>query len=515
MTLQERVSKLVRYCGQYKGHGYMMDERNQDSDFNIELTEEKSILMRIDDLRVILMTGEAGDGKSRILRNINSILKEHGFTNPCSDFSALTKEEKTELICQLKEVLAGRDTSKLVISANVGVFTQAILEQDIKIMEELTRERGDVFICNFEDRNLADRKEDFGNIVRKFIYYDEDCEKQDCPCYKTCVYRDNIQKLLSESGMEAIRTICNAIYLTGGHVTFRELLSLLAYTVTFGQDCEDRIDYLNGEGTVEKKSYYHIFDEDDDILLSKVSRMDPARKRVSYPESIHTKEEYQAYVRKLFFDQGQNSYGMLAMDYLTEFYEVLYYMNQPPYHYDTIEDRKSILQRLKRGISKMSSRGKSDTGLVVTDTPAIFDNKIRTEFLVMQDMSLIWHRYDLKIKSKISPPKRLWNKFYLSYLTGESEKKLISLLIDYRQFRFLLMCEEDYFMNRNESTIEEYAVNTFYRKILQENNQAYDSIVIRFDEKSNELCDFSLTVHNQQNIFTGESKRSIRIRKED
>ena len=40
MTLQEKVGMLVRYCGQYQSHGFMMDERNTDEQFNIELPEE-------------------------------------------------------------------------------------------------------------------------------------------------------------------------------------------------------------------------------------------------------------------------------------------------------------------------------------------------------------------------------------------------------------------------------------------------------------------------------------------
>lgn len=515
MTLKEKIARLVRYCGQYQSHSYMIDERNQDEEFNIVLPEEEEIEKRIKDISVILLTGEAGDGKSRILRNIGKMLEEYGFKDICRDFSALTESEKKDWIDLLKKIIEGKSSKKLVISANVGVFTQAIIEYDITIMNELTVNRSDIFICNFENRNLADRHKDFENIMHQFLSYDEDCRNIDCICYKSCAYRINIEKLLSPSGIVAMQVICNSIYLTGGHVTFRELLSLLAYVVTFGQDCEERKIYLENAGLEEKKYYYNVFEKSDDILLNKVSRMDPAQKRIKCNDVIHTKEEYRAYVRKLFFEDIQNRYAMLYVDYLTDFYNVLHYMSEPPYHYDTVQDKNPILQKLKKGISKMSSRGRSDTGLIVTDTPMIFDNKIRTEFLVMQDLSLIWHRYDLRIGSNNRLSERLWNKFYLSYLAGQCEKRLISLLIDYRQFRYLLMCSEDYFMNRNELSVEEYAVNTFYRKILQECEQAYDSIVIRFDEKTEGMCDFSLTIHNQQDIFTGESKQSIRIRKED
>lgn len=522
MTLCENVSKLVKYCGQYQSHGFMMDERNTDDEFNIELPEEKKIRESIEHLRIILFTGEAGDGKTRIMRNIDSLLNEHGFHEKCTDFSALAESDKKLLMERLKTALDGELDTKLVVSANVGVFTQAVLRYDMDLMEELTKERSDVYICNFEKRNLAEDKETFTEIIRSFLTGGREeseylsCDDMTCPSRESCAYCKNMEVVLSDAGMEAVRTICNAIYLTGGHITFRELLSLLSYMITFGQDCKERKRYLANGGSGEKVLYYHVFDKSDHALLSKVSNMDPALKTGPYPDSIKTKEEYVRYRRCRYFEGSQDYYEMLKADYLVEFYRVLEYMNKPPYHYDTIQDKNPILRCLKKGISKMSSQGKSDIGLVVTDTPLILGNQIRTEFMVTQDMNLIWHRYDIQLGRKNVEPARLWNKFYLSYLVKKGgDRKLIRLLIDYQQFRYLMLCSEDYFMNRNELTIEEYAVNTFYRKILREKEEAYNTILIRFDDKTGESCDFSLNVHKSEDIFSDDKSVSVRIKREN
>lgn len=526
MTLQENVAKLVRYCAQYQSHGFMMDERNTDDNFNVQLPEEQQIRAGIDSLRIILLTGEAGDGKSRIMRNLSDLLEEHGFSEPCSDFSALAEWEKKALIERLGRILDGELEEKLLVSANVGVFTQAVIHYDISLMEKLTREREDVYICNFENRNLAENKEVFEQIICSFLTNNlpqEEClgcEDTTCSCYKDCHFKRNIEMLISPSGMEAVRTICNAIYFIGGHITFRELLSLLSYMVTFGQDCEARNQYLLEKGITtdvpHEIMYYSVFAKNSDALLSKVSRMDPSLKRGDFPQEVDTKEKYIHYRRKLFFEKETGKYELLNVDYLVEFHQLLEYMNQPPYHYDTVQDKNPILQSLKRGINKMSSQGKSDAGLVITDTPLILGNQIRTEFMVMQDLSMIWHRYDIEIGKKTKESGKLWNKFYLSYMVKKGkERKLISLLIDYQQFRYLMLCNEDYFMNRSELTVEEYAVNTFYRKILQETEEAYSSIVIKFDNKTEELCDFSLTVHESEDFFTGEMERTVRIKKVD
>lgn len=527
MNLRERVERLVKYCGQYQAHGFMIDERNQDASFDICMPEEKEIREHIKELKIILLTGEAGDGKSRLLRNVRSTLMEHGFAEPCSDFSALSEEDKAALIQCMRAVLDGKSDEKLFILANIGVFTQTVLQNDMQMMEQLTAGRQDVFVCNFENRNLAENVEIFQEITKDFLIYEGTHGCEGCQWADRCAYQENIDTILTEQGTDALRTICNAIYLTGGHVTFRELLSLLAYMVSFGESCSERQRVQSDVLSMDEKDwdrilYYNVFEKSSDILLDKISSMDPAKKRGERDwdslTQISGKKAYIRWKRKNFFQCEGDKYSLLDVDYLVEFYKVLEYMNQPPYNYDTAKDKNPVLQELKRGIKKMASRGKDDTGLVVTDTPLIFDNQIRTEFMVMQDMSMIWHRYDMQIGKRTEKPERMWNKFYLSYLwKGENsnDRKLISLLIDYKQFRYLMMCSKDYFMNKNELSVEEYAVNTFYRKILQESKQAYNAIVIRFDENVDEVCDFSLMVHTSEDIFAEEQRTMIRIRREE
>lgn len=518
MTLQEEVERLVRYCGQHQSHGFMVDERNTDENFNIKLPEEERIRKYIDKIKVIILTGEAGDGKSRILRNMEPLLEKEGFGEPYRDFSALPEEKKEKLIQRLRLVLDGQSDEKLIILANVGVFTQNAIRYDIHLMEDLTNGRDDIFICNFEKRNLAENRESFQNIMKSFLFYAEPCPNKKCVCYSDCTYKKNIEKLLSDAGMEAMRTICNAIYLTGGHITFRELLSLLAYAVTFGQDCGERQAYMQYHNKSDCFHYYQIFEKSTNALLSKVSSFDPALGRGDCGQDIKSKRDYICYRRKLFFEDKEKQYDMLHADYLPEFYAVLNYMNQKPYHYDVSRDRNETLQMLKRGINKMSSQGKSDAELIITDTPLIFDSRIRVEFLDLRnkDVPLIWNRYSLQIGQKQEGENRQWNRFCLSYIAKQNDRKeLISLVIDYHLFRYLMMCSQDYFMNRNALSVEENAVNTFYKKILQQNAQIYESVAIRFEEDSEEICDFSLTVHEEEDIFSEERTQTIRIRRED
>ena len=146
--LKENIDKIVRYCRQYQAHGYMMDERNLNDGFNVELPEEKFIRQNIEKLHLILFTGEAGDGKTRIMRNLKEVFVKYEFHDLCIDFSALTAAEKEQLIKKIRAVLSGEAKDKMVGAANIGAFTQAVLKFDLSLMEELTKKREDVYLCN-------------------------------------------------------------------------------------------------------------------------------------------------------------------------------------------------------------------------------------------------------------------------------------------------------------------------------------------------------------------------------
>ena len=68
------------------------------------------------------------------------------------------------------------------------------------------------------------------NIV--YTYDGKECQDNECKQCSHCAYKKNIDFLKSTSGIESIRVLCNTIFLMGSHITFRELLSLLAHLVT-------------------------------------------------------------------------------------------------------------------------------------------------------------------------------------------------------------------------------------------------------------------------------------------
>lgn len=92
LTFKTKVDWLLKFCSEYDGHEYMYDEHTKGTDkFNLELKVEDEIINRLKELSFLILTGDAGDGKSRILERIREKLKQqNGSWSFVNDFSELT-----------------------------------------------------------------------------------------------------------------------------------------------------------------------------------------------------------------------------------------------------------------------------------------------------------------------------------------------------------------------------------------------------------------------------------------
>lgn len=516
MNLFNKVNQLLKYCGQYHGHTHMMDERTNGDDFNIKLAEEYEIEKNIEILKFILLTGEAGDGKSRILRNLNPALIKNNF-EICEDYSAIDENEKRKIIKDIYDIIFKDSNKKIIVAANIGIFTKTVLMYERKLLEILNKPNDKIKLVNFEKRNLASDIKNFYHIIHQFLKYDEGelCTKCDCPFQNNCNYKRNIDFLLTQNGMESVRVLVDTICLTGGHITFREFLSLLAYIVTFGQDCKQRISSNLSE---DKYSYIHIFDATSDLLLHKISMLDPAKKRGKIIEDKNI-ENCIMNKRSDFFKEEGDKYRLLFLEYLSEFREALNYINNTwPYYFDSEKDKNKTLYCLKRGLSKITKRGQTDVSMTIGDTPTMFDDSIQTEFN-LDSIEIVWNRYDINFnnldnKHQVGINQ---NRFYLSYiyhLEDKEEVQAISMLIDYDLFCYLMRADQDYFLHRSSLSMEEYSINTFYRKILKTKPESYYKMHVKFNEwNKKDSLDFYLELKEKNSTLFGKQK-TIKIKKE-
>lgn len=515
MNISDKIEELLKYCSVYQGHVNMMDERRGDGKFQVTLPEEEDILEHLDTLQFILLTGEAGDGKSRLIRTLRKKLDEHGFCEPYMDFSAETEEEKEKILQRIADIIDGKTKDHIIIAANVGIFTKCVIKYQRPLMEKLSQKNKKVKIINFEKRNLAQDKEIFQNIVQAFLSYDgRPCENKDCQFCNNCAFQENLNFLLSDKGMESVRIMCDAVCLTGEHVTFRELLSLLAYMVTFGDDCRERrekdeqaiffVDAIFGQGK-------HL-----DKVLINMSRMDPAFKNLKVDTlEFNSVEECRREKRKRFFCGQENRYELLSVDYLIEFREVISSFQETPF-IDSAEIQNGELYRLKRGLGRLTRRGQSDLAMKVVDTPVMLGDEIQTEF-ELGSIDMIWHRYGLDFSNldmEMHKPEEQ-NRFSISYVYQEDENlAAITLVVDYKLFRYLMMADDYYYLSHNSKSLEEYRINSFYQKILKKKCGAYEKMHVRFTgQEQKQLCDFSLSVQHLNHFLKGQST-VVKIRKE-
>lgn len=512
MNLHEKVDQLLRYCGAYQGHAYMMDERG-DGSFHIPLPEEKELHEDMKRLQVILLTGEAGDGKTRLLSRLKDDFRENGFS-VCLDFSAEPEEEKLKIIQMVSDIVNGMRPDKVVVAANIGVFTRYAFLYQEDLISRLSQDNERIRVINFERRNLAADKDTFKEIVKTFLCYEakEKCAVKACPWNGDCMYQRNLEFLNTDQGIESIRVLCDAVFLTGEHVTFRELLSILSFAVTFGQDCQERQTIQNQE----RYSYESIFSYTKDKMLQKVSRLDPANRSTVNLKTYETIEDCRKDRRSNFF-LSVNKYELLDLDYISEFRQALELLGKRLY-IDTSMVQEGVLYRVKRGLTRISKRGQSDMGVTIADTPVMLGDDIQTEF-ELTNLDIVFNRPGIDFDHIENAEERgsIENRFCMSYVYQEKENgplKSISMIIDYNLFRYLLMADEYYYINRSNQSMEEYAVNMFFRKILRIQKGAYHRMQVVFNgEQHKERRNFSLSLLSRNSVLSKGTKY-IKIKSE-
>lgn len=513
MNIREKVKELLKYCADYQGHTNMMDERRKNYDFNVELPEEKGISAHLNELQFILLTGEAGDGKTHLIHALKEKLTKNGF-KLCEDFSAESEDDKKQIVQKVEEIVSGKTEDCIIVAANVGIFTKTVLMYEPTLIEELNKENPKIKIINFEKRNIAGDKKVFYQIVQEFLKYDGgNCLEEQCIHREHCIYKKNLDMLLSNQGVESVRVLCDVICLIGEHVTFRDLLSLLSYMVTFGETCEQR----TVKSDVENCSYENIFDKMQlNKLFATIGRMDPAFKNTAMNEREYsTIEQCRRAKRQRFFVQEHEKYPLLAIDYLPQFRNVIHLFQKEPFlDVGMVQDGELYL--VKKGLGRIIRRGQSDLSIKVADTPTMLGNDIQTEF-ELGDIDIVWHRYGLDFNHLEENTRKAEeeNRFCMSYIyQGEEDQvEAITMVIDYRLFRYLMMAEEYYYLSHNSKSIEEYTINTFFRKIIKKKAGAYEKMIVRFtDQKQRDVCDFSLKM--QKKSILESDKRIIKIRRE-
>lgn len=511
MDLSDRVKYISKFCGINHDHSNMIDERQGVVSFNIRLQEEIEIKNCMPSVDIIILTGEAGDGKSRMIRNLWQDLIDNRF-NIVSDFSALIESDREKIIEDISNLLSGSENvKKQIIAANVGIFTKTLLKKNVKLLADLTSSQK-VKIINFQKRNLAKKHSDedktFESIISEFTKYDSlNCR---CDLIDQCPFKKNLDNLQNPIVIENIRVLCDALYLMGEHITFRELLSLIAYMATGGKNCETLL--RNPDIEID---YYNIFENEIDILLKKFCKLDPAMKNnkgdgVIYINSNGSLTTYKNTKRKDFFEkENDDSYLLLPVDYLGEFISIIKKLHEFPY-YLKARGNDNLLIDVKKGLIKLISPQESNLEISFYDTPPKISKNIKTKFTIdINDIELYWNRHDFKFIQGSLLQETGNNSFSLSCKFSD---KTVSLNINYTLFKYILSAKNDLYLKEDSEIVEEFGISDFFRKVLKNNSIAYEKMQVIFCEKDTPNIDFELIKYKEKDVFN-EQKEKVLIKK--
>jgi hypothetical protein len=516
MDIRDKINTIVKYSSLYLDNSNATEERNTDS-FHVELQEEEEIRVKIcQGIKVVIMTGEAGEGKSHIIKRIS---KEEGYIIE-EDFSALSLKKKKDLINEIDLIIEGISDKKYIIAANVGILIRTILKEKPALLNKI-KTRGDmIFRLNFEDRNLACDRMKFIELIQSFLYYDnKECDNIECSKYKNCPFEKNIKDLQNEVVIDNIRVLCDAIFLRGGHVTLRELLSLIATMVTYGMDCKMM---NNSKSDNEKYRYFNIFEVKEEGVLEKISQLDPSKESNNNDYILYTEakdlSEFKYRKRQIYFETDKIAlqYKRLPIPYLNEFREFLIKINNEPYFFDVTEASIEF-EILKDGLAKLISPNQTNLQITFFDMPKSINKRIKTQFSIdFNELTLVWHHPDWKpelMENSIKLNSNI-NYFCLSgcYSDEDGNIKYFPLKIYFELYEQIRRARDNYFLPLAYGTLNKFGLSEFFLRILKTNPKYSEKLVIGFEPTDN-LIDFEIGFYTKNKLLKKNTIKQVIIKK--
>lgn len=291
--MQNQVNPFVSFMHQYDlttaDYSKIFDEHTKKIEYSIDTNINKKIIEELSiSPRSIIITGNAGDGKTRICRNVYDQLVEEEFKGwPESgiaeisyknyririikDLSELKNEVIVEELKKLQDSLEN-DESKVyfLIAANEGKLTHTLVKYP-----ELNKLKSVVipqFISNNKELEMTKEIKVYNLLYASSSIYAEKIvegwnEEQnwdicnDCSSKNICIINSNHLALSDKTTKNRMMRMYKSLDMNGKHMTMRELLIHLAYTQTGGMACKDIHEASNSESiqALAKKSYYENF----------------------------------------------------------------------------------------------------------------------------------------------------------------------------------------------------------------------------------------------------------------
>lgn len=535
MDLNQKVEWFLKYYSGYESHSNMYEERlEKDNNFCVDLGIEQYILDSLKTNTLIVLTGDAGDGKTKVIRNIQTVISSSIDIEFIEDFSELSITEQERYLDKIhSEIKENKLDKKFIIAGNSGIFTKALINydnnnddiNDSKLFD-LIENRKNSIIINFNKRNFGRepingeiKNTQLYEIVSGFISDIEQCKKQ-CVTKERglCPFEFNINMLRKPTVIEGLRAMLHTLFLIGIHVTFRELLSVLAYSITGGKKCSDFIElsthsvrYLFFNNLFE----YTIRKEGNDRILSEFSKIDIAYKDISeFDYKIYTINEffmqhidkvlYNNYIlyeeknnadiftkkllrnsfikRYLFFvapnllHNSNDTLSLLPLKYIKEFNKVI---NEIRFNsLLTNRDRNQLIQGIELGLNRLAAPKSTNGSFEVYDSPTMISHNFKIKYKInMSDIELLFILEDNENDKNLNVKNLSYdeNNFYIRAFKDDNPIEPIAFLkIDYELFEQICMARDGVIYparkgNTRDSRLDTFREDIVYNMVIKDN----------------------------------------------
>jgi hypothetical protein len=273
-------NKWIKYLEGYcQGKNQIQDEYVRkvaanlglDEPLNIQFDWQKEITQQFEvtnNCDVIILTGTAGDGKTKLCRDIVKQIDGDSFDEDiwnaksyfCThdrtivkDFSEL-QSEKSEVIDELIEVLLnGKSNKPILIAVNdgilveeIGKYIESVTEEHLRVkakqLKEIIEDKINLGYSNCEQQELIklinlsklNAKDNFSLILEEILSHQgwEDCNSCDGKLNAICPIYNKYSLLKSSKNIpENLSNIILLLQLNNEHFTIRELLNLATNTI--------------------------------------------------------------------------------------------------------------------------------------------------------------------------------------------------------------------------------------------------------------------------------------------
>lgn len=291
--LKEQINPFVDFMHQYDlttaDYSKIFDEHTKKIEYSIDTNINQKIIDELSTTpRSIIITGNAGDGKTRICRNVYDRLVEKEFEGwPESGIEEITYNNYTiRIIKDLSELRDEIIVSELkrmqqtlqetepklyfLIAANEGKLTHTLVKYpELKSLK-------DAIIPQFMSPNKEFKEAEHVKVYNLLyasssVYAEKIIEGWneeenwnicgECSSRHKCIINDNHVAMSNKITRNRMMRMYKSLDMNGKHMTMRELLIHLAYTQTGGMTCRSVHEASQSEAIEElaKKSYYENF----------------------------------------------------------------------------------------------------------------------------------------------------------------------------------------------------------------------------------------------------------------